>query len=310
MAKKKRIKNETIKQRILNSPNKLIEECENSLASLWRIILQDLNIDEDRWESLMNNYLTDPLNGFDDETSTLGDKRGNLNKALCYTDMQMLIFNRALRFLQTERVTLIFTLYPNDPEDFPTSTYDINIFYGKNEVIQKERVLEEGSATPVVGRKRFVSAFQKQSVDVNIKRQSDTYTIEQWLDDPKKMTSSATGPLSKIWRRILADRRINLSIWKTLIVKYQRKIAPDCFILTGKETPTELKIKSKRKSNVKGNIIDQLRGSSFTIDVFMKAMVFLEVKTVDITIRLKRVNCNRITSHTLEGWNPETIMMK
>lgn len=296
--------NGTIKQRILNSPDKLIGECKNGLAALWRTILRDLDINEEKWNSLMNIYLTDPINGFDDETKSLGDKRGNLTKALCYDRMQMLIFNRALRFLQTQRATLIFTLYPENEKDFPISTYSINVLYGKNESIQKIDSLNEDKIARRPTKRRFVNTYQKHTVDISAKKYTGDYSLDEWLNDPDKMSSSATGPLSKLWRRIISDRGINKPMWKTLTTKYQRKVAPDCDIVNGKESKAQLKALSKQRSNIKGNVTDELQRPAFTIDVFMKGMVFLEVKEIDITIRLKRANHDRLTTHSVYRWKP------
>ena len=297
---------ETIKQKILNSPNRLIDQCKNSLATLWRQILYDLDIDELKWNTFMNMFLSDPINAIDCDPRVLGDKRGNLTKSLCYDRMQMLVFSRALRFLKTERVTLVFVLYPEDESTFPVTSYDINIFYGENKNLQRaETQVEDKKAKPFFKR-RFVGEAKKAKTDINLKKYLSVVDLDQWLKDPNKMVSKATGPLSKVYRRALADRGMTKSIWKTLLVKYQRKVAPSCDIITGKETKEQLAAKTKKRANIRGNVSDELRRDAFTIDVFMKGMVFLEIKKLDIIIRLKRENHDRITEHKVIGWDPLT----
>ena len=302
----------TKRQRILNSPTRLVEEAENCLAALWRIILKDLNITEEKWNLLMNIYLTDPVNGFNTETRVLGDKRGNLNKALCGTKVQMLIFNRALRFLQTERAILTFTIHSIDSKKYPPATYNINILYGKESRAQLESALKEDivSVKAPLKKRRFMNSYREQTLDVITKKYSGEYALDQWLEDPNKKISSATGPLSKIWRKILSDRSVDKSMWKSLTTKYQRLMAPECDIIRGNETHEELKAKSKKKSNIKGNITDELQRPSFTIDVFMKGMVFIDIERVDISIRLKRLNSDRLTTHELKDWDPKVTVNK
>ena len=297
----------TKRKRILMAPDKLQEECTNSLAKLWRIILSDLQIDESSWKELINLYLTDPINGFEDDKSALTDNSGNLNSALCYTNMQMMIFIRALRFLQVTMATYEFTLH------FATQasqSYSITIYYGQNNELMPKSVLEEDTHSNAIEHKRrFIAKTKNTALDTlnKIKKEID---LEALLSDPNKKVNKATGMLSKVWRRILSKNEITLDRWKTLSTRYLHKIIPETFEAIDGETHKEKVARYKKRSNVKVNVKDELIRPAFTINVFMKGMVFIEVESIDISIRIKRLNSDRLTTHTLLGWNPIDDFLK
>ncbi len=297
----------TKRKRILMARDKLQEECTNSLARLWRIILSDLQIEESNWKSLMNLYLTDPINGFEDNKAVLADKSGNLNSALCYNDMQMMIFIRALRFLQVTMATYEFTLHFKEQK---SQSYSITIYYGDNGDQMPLSVLEEDNNCDKIEYKRkFVSKAKSNALDsVNkLKKETD---LESLLSDPNKKVAKATGMLSKIWRRILSKNEVNIDRWKAYSNQYLHKIIPHTFIAKENETDEEKKARNKKRSNVKVNVKDELIRPAFTINVFMKGMVFIEVQSIDINLRIKRLNNDRISSHTLLGWNPMDDFVK
>lgn len=297
----------TKRKRILMARDKLQEECTNSLAKLWRIILSDLQIEESNWKELINLYLTDPINGFENDKSALTDNSGNLNSALCYTNMQMMIFIRALRFLQVTMATYEFTLHF---ESQPSQSYSITIHYGENNALTPASVLEEDKQSAVVGHKRrFISKTKNTAIDTlnKIKKETD---LEALLSDPNKKVNKATGMLSKVWRRILSKNEITIDRWKSFSTKYLHKIIPETFEAKEGETHKEKMARYKKRSNVKVNVKDELIRSAFTINVFMKGMVFIDVESIDISIRIKRLNNDRLTTHALLGWNPIDDFLK
>lgn len=77
------------------------------LASLWRIIIYQIGVDENRWHQLMNAYLNDPKNGIKFNHKDQSSARGNLHKELFKPKMSWKVFCKGMRFLNITKFKII-----------------------------------------------------------------------------------------------------------------------------------------------------------------------------------------------------------
>lgn len=96
--------------KVLEQEDKMINEAENILSRLWRIILLDLGIGTRYFSSLVSQYLTDPNNGIRDDPIARSNHRGNLVKELGGDRMSWSVFEKALRVLGVEEFKLTIQL--------------------------------------------------------------------------------------------------------------------------------------------------------------------------------------------------------
>jgi hypothetical protein len=81
------------------------------LASLFRTIATSYSISTAQWNKWMDDYLTDPSNGFKQNTTDLSTARGNLNKELFKNNMTWRKFCMCMRFIQIVRFDICVRAY-------------------------------------------------------------------------------------------------------------------------------------------------------------------------------------------------------
>jgi hypothetical protein len=84
------------------------------LSSLFRNIMQKLEVGPEKWGYLMRLYVQDPHNGVPDNDADRGSTRGNLSTALSNDYMTWKVFMRGLRFLRIRHVKIVLELYTDD----------------------------------------------------------------------------------------------------------------------------------------------------------------------------------------------------
>lgn len=81
------------------------------LASLFRKILTELNINTTRFNSIMEQHLISKQAAIPQNTKERSSARGNLKKELLKETMTWKVFCRGLRFLHVPKITLTITLH-------------------------------------------------------------------------------------------------------------------------------------------------------------------------------------------------------
>lgn len=99
---------------ILNRPDKGVQGAQNVLTRLWRTILLELNIGNERFNGLMSTYLRDPNNGIKDDPNARANNRGNLVKELGGDRMTFQVFEKGLRVLGVKQFKLIIQIQRKD----------------------------------------------------------------------------------------------------------------------------------------------------------------------------------------------------
>jgi hypothetical protein len=94
------------------------------------------------------------------------------------------------------------------------------------------------------------------------------------LLDPAKSVRGARTLLTKLWRRILAERKITPYKWNTLMEYYLND-------------PTEkIPNTSSARSSARGNLNKELKDHSMTWNVFEKAIRFLRPLRAEFSVKL------------------------
>lgn len=81
------------------------------LAGLFRTILADLGVSIVGFNSLMEDYIKDPINGVSNNPKEHTIARGNLNKELFKDKMTWRVFCKSLRVMQMARVRFVIEAY-------------------------------------------------------------------------------------------------------------------------------------------------------------------------------------------------------
>lgn len=91
----------------------------NSLARFWqRIVVEDLEISQERWNELLTKYVKDPISGIDLNTSTVNDARNTINRQLMENTLSWTKFRTGLNFLDAKKVVFILECrWSNKPND-------------------------------------------------------------------------------------------------------------------------------------------------------------------------------------------------
>jgi len=99
---------------ILNSPDKQVTKTfggNGVLSRLWRQILLDLGIGPERFGIILQDHVTNPLNGIPNNKKDQISYRSNLTKELAKPQMTWKVFMKALRFLNILKVEITLTAY-------------------------------------------------------------------------------------------------------------------------------------------------------------------------------------------------------
>lgn len=70
------------------------------LSRLFRKLLLTMNVNENRWNSLMHAFLNDPRNGVPNTRKDQTSMRGNLTKEFARPQMTWKVFCKAMMFMQ------------------------------------------------------------------------------------------------------------------------------------------------------------------------------------------------------------------
>lgn len=73
------------------------------LSRLFRKLLAQANINENRWNDFMRNFLNDPRNGVPNTKKDQTSMRGNLTKEFARPQMTWKVFCKAMIFMQFEQ---------------------------------------------------------------------------------------------------------------------------------------------------------------------------------------------------------------
>ena len=97
---------------ILRSPDKQIKRTfggNGVLSRLWRQILLDLGIGPERFGVILQEFVTNPINGIPNNKKDQISCRGNLTKELARPQMTWKVFMKALRFLNIISIEITLT---------------------------------------------------------------------------------------------------------------------------------------------------------------------------------------------------------
>lgn len=278
-------------KKLLAHKTKLLHQSQGPLTSLWRVMLNNLNIDITAWKSLMSLYLTDPDSAIGTKKEDLDNARGKLTKSLPYDNMSMKVFQNGLKFLRCERVTFVISLTPKDKGI--KTIHQTDIWYGinttgiKNDTPKKQEV-------PVNRFKKLQQNMAPAAKSI-LGDKSGSKAILALLSDPNKKIEEATDVLSRLWRQILKNLDLNESVWKGLMNTYLNAYVPE-------HTST------KDRSNVEGNFNKVLVKDRMTMDVFLKALALLQIEKYELKLTVKRKNLARISVHKVAFPVPDPVI--
>lgn len=80
------------------------------LSRIWRIMLAELNINNDNYPMLMTRYLDKRLKPGNKNVRAVNTLRGNLNRQLAMPNMSFNVFLRALRVLRVDWLRIDITI--------------------------------------------------------------------------------------------------------------------------------------------------------------------------------------------------------
>jgi hypothetical protein len=109
--------------RILTAPDKEIKKtfgANGVLSRLFRKILWDLKIGPNRFGTLLQDYILNPLNGVPNNKKDQTSARGNLAKEFSKPQMTWKVFMKAMRFLQVWRIEFVVKLHHRGPGEKTT----------------------------------------------------------------------------------------------------------------------------------------------------------------------------------------------
>jgi hypothetical protein len=164
-------------KRILQYESKCINEAENLLTYLFRRILIDLMITEQKWNQLMKNYLDNPHHRISKSGIKRSSARGNLNKQLIKNDMTIKNFERGLRLLNPRRI--IFKLILNFSDDLSEHW----VGYEGNKVLNYP-ISEKMFTNQVVEKATGILSmlFRKTLQDLNIRHHNYSRLLNQYVN--------------------------------------------------------------------------------------------------------------------------------
>ena len=271
-------------RKLLGHVNKQLEKADGPPSLLWRMVLGDLNIDFNRWNTLMLTYLY-TFKTENEVTSPIkiSDERGKITKALTNERMSLKTFLRGLWLLQVEKADFTFKVYLPDGQVLTQSAtllYDSKSDRGRLTRIES---LGEGVKSKKLKFGR-VAARPKMGYDPDL----ITTPIMNMLNDDIKQAHRARGVLSRIWRLLLCELDYDVPSWNNGVVSYLGRCNFD-----------PLERGSKKRSNVRGNLNKELIRPDMTIWVFLKALAFLGATKMDMQIVLKRKGITRLSLHEI-----------
>ena len=274
-------KYKTKMKRILVSPDKEIDKANSPLAILWRKILCDLGIGIDQWNYLMTSYITNPNNAIGLAKEDGDNARGKLSKSLAYTNMSIKVFQSGLRLLQCEHV--IFRTRLLDSLD-KVSIHSVDVWYGDHGKQKQPINIETKSEDkkPVNRFRRIISA--NNHMPYVCEDGSVSKPVLNMLARPDKNIGAATDVLSKMWRQILIDKKIDDTVWSGMMTSYLNKYVP-------------IDAKPKTRSNVGGNFDKNLVKNRMTMLIFLRALALLDIQSYKLELTIKRRNLSKVTVH-------------
>lgn len=80
------------------------------LSRLWRIMLSELNINNDNYPMLLGSYLDKRMRNGKKDSRAINTLRGNLNRQLAMPNMSFNVFLRALRVLRVDWIRIDITI--------------------------------------------------------------------------------------------------------------------------------------------------------------------------------------------------------
>jgi len=110
------------------------------LSRLWRIMLVELNINNDNYPMLMTKYLDKRLKPANKNMRAINTLRGNLNRQLAMPNMSWNVFLRALRVLRVDWIRIDITIGRGGKKT--QHTIEVSDFEGFMD--QYEQTIEDG----------------------------------------------------------------------------------------------------------------------------------------------------------------------
>lgn len=118
--------------------------------------------------------------------------------------------------------------------------------------------------------------------------EEDKISVNTILTDSFRSIVKARGPLSRLYRIILADLKIGPMVWDRLMERYL-------------DDPNNHIPKSgKQRSTERGNLSKQLTSDPMSIKGFLKGMKFLGATRLKITVEITRRKETSVHSVELE----------
>lgn len=98
------------RERVLNSPDKQIGQATGLLAAIWRQILRECKVDDEKFDMLMQQWINNPRNRIPNDAKKRSSARGNLAKEMFRDDMTWRVFLKGIRFLNPRSIRFHVTL--------------------------------------------------------------------------------------------------------------------------------------------------------------------------------------------------------
>lgn len=85
--------------RVIAKKNCGVHEATGVLARLWRGIMSDIEMNQDKMHGMLTRWVNDPYNGIPNDNRVKSTERGNLVKELAQPDITWKVFLKGIRVL-------------------------------------------------------------------------------------------------------------------------------------------------------------------------------------------------------------------
>ena len=138
-------------EKILTAPDKGIHRTRGIggiLARLWRIMLDELKVSPNRFESLLTDFITDARRAVPDNRVTLHLTRGNFRRELSNDTMTFKVFVNAMKFLKIAQFKLVLVLVHTTGRQ---TLHTVDVDVGSVKIKEVGKVLAQRIANEIEG---------------------------------------------------------------------------------------------------------------------------------------------------------------
>lgn len=129
---------------ILYTPKKDMDRPMNPLARMVRVIFSDLNVRPPKFYMMLNQWLNDPQNGFN-QPEKRSSERGNLQKELAKNSITWKTLSKLISVLNPKRVKLVLVFEWHD--DSITSHEVVSTVVSSSGFDMKNMIMQAGTVT-------------------------------------------------------------------------------------------------------------------------------------------------------------------